>query len=171
MQSSCIRKSLKKAVFFGFGGSEYAEITAGVDVQVDSQPSTVAATSPVNYQSSVQVGPVAVQTATAVKPRAVFGDKKKPEVFQSELNDGKVLAGFMVPRPAESQRKNGSGLHPELQRYKSRLVKNGVEEEIAQQILNAANREIVENGYPRAGTVGQVVLRHIASYYQGVRAN
>jgi flagellar biosynthesis protein FlhF len=107
------------------------------------------------------------QTRTlASRPRASVALEGRPlpdrqerrtEVFQSELNDGKVLAGLQITRSAP--RRNGPDLHPELKRVMDALVKNGVEEAVAQNALIPAQREIVEKGYPRAGTLGSLVAR------------
>jgi flagellar biosynthesis protein FlhF len=63
-------------------------------------------------------------------------------------------------RPAP--RRSGPDLHPELKRVFDALVKNGVEENVAQASLAPAQREIAEKGYPRAGTLGQLVARSLA---------
>jgi flagellar biosynthesis protein FlhF len=86
--------------------------------------------------------------------------ERRAEVFQSELNDGKVLAGLQVARSAP--KRSGPELHPELRRVMDAMVKNGVEESVAQAALLPAQREIAEKGYPRAGTLGQLVRRVLA---------
>ena len=94
-------------------------------------------------------------------PRTEEAAGRRTEVFQSELNDGKVLAGVQITRSAP--RRTGPDLHPELKRVLELLIKNGVEEAVAQGALIPAQREIVEKGYPRAGTLGQMVSRVLAS--------
>ncbi len=72
-----------------------------------------------------------------------------------------MLASAVITRSAP--RKSGPDLHPELKRVLDLLLKNGVEEAIAQNALAPAQREILERGYPRAGTLGQLVTRTLAN--------
>jgi flagellar biosynthesis protein FlhF len=88
--------------------------------------------------------------------------ERRNEVFLSELNDGKVLTGQQFVR-GPAPRRNGPDFHPELRRVMEQLLKNGVEESVAHSVLLPAQREISEKGYPRAGTLGQLVLRVLAS--------
>jgi flagellar biosynthesis protein FlhF len=85
------------------------------------------------------------------------------DVLQSELNDGKVVTGaaWMRPaRPASPSPRND--WHPELSRMEISLVKNGVDDSIAHQLLEGVNREIMEKGYPRSGSLSQLVKSHMA---------
>jgi flagellar biosynthesis protein FlhF len=158
-------KKLRKGGFFGLGGAEIAEVTAGVDLGPGESPSLQMAAAP----SAAPRAPLRTPAAPDTRPRpSAFRPQTQPaaapsnksEVFQSELNDGKVLAGLQVVRSAP--RKTGPDLHPELRRVMDLLVKNGVEEAVAQTALLPAQREIVEKGYPRAGTLGQLVNRTLA---------
>lgn len=159
-------KKIRRGGFMGLGGSEVAEVTAGVDLGADTEvapaplggplpgpkagprPKVAAFGAPV---ASSLGGPAALP-ATATERRA--------EVFNSELNDGKVLGTATLTRAAP--RRTGPELHPELKRVLELLLKNGVEEGVAQSALAPAQREIVEKGYPRAGTLGQLVSRTLA---------
>jgi flagellar biosynthesis protein FlhF len=66
-----------------------------------------------------------------------------------------------MARPARKQA--APELHPELARIAQRLEKNGVEPEVASQLLKGVNKEITEKGYPRAGTLGQLVAKFAAA--------
>jgi flagellar biosynthesis protein FlhF len=167
-------KKLRQGGFFGLGGSEVAEVTAGVDLGPDPAGGGDRASRPVPPQAFT-AAPPRPQPARPRSPSPFSGGSYSPpvqaapataterraEVFQSELNDGKVLAGLQVTRTAP--RRTGPDLHPELRRVLDQLVKNGVEESVAQSALLPAQREIVEKGYPRAGTLGQLVNRVLGS--------
>lgn len=165
-------KKLRKGGFFGMGGSEVAEVTAGVDLGPGESPSLpMAATAGVARVSSLRAPAPQPQPATPRPRPSAFSPISSPgpaaasdrrnEVFQSELNDGKVLAGLQIAR-SSTPRRSGPDLHPELRRVMDALVKNGVEEAVAQTALLPAQREIVEKGYPRAGTLSQLVSRSLA---------
>jgi flagellar biosynthesis protein FlhF len=158
-------KKLRKGGFFGLGGAEIAEVTAGVDLGPGESPSLQMAAPPsaaprAPLRSPAAPDPRPRQSAFRAPVQPSAAPSNKAEVFQSELNDGKVLAGLQVVRSAP--RKTGPDLHPELRRVMDLLVKNGVEEAVAQTALLPAQREIVEKGYPRAGTLGQLVNRTLA---------
>jgi flagellar biosynthesis protein FlhF len=175
-------RKLKRGGFLGLGSVEVAEVTAGVDLGPESNSSgaTPAYTGPAERaaalgsaslslgagRSSAGMGALRPKTA----PGSVFtpqpvpsasAQERRQDVFQSELNDGKVLAGVTLSRSAP--RKTGPDLHPELRRVLDLLLKNGVEEAVAQNALAPAQREILERGYPRAGTLGQLVTRTLGS--------
>jgi flagellar biosynthesis protein FlhF len=171
-------RKLKRGGFFGLGSTEVAEVTAGVDLGPDgsSQGATPAYTGLAERGAVLGaalpgpragLGTVAkARPASALSPANFPGpssaqSERRQEVFQSELNDGKVLSGVMLTRSAP--RKTGTDLHPELRRVLDLLLKNGVEESVAQNALMPAQREIVEKGYPRAGTLGQLVTRTLAA--------
>ena len=160
-------KKLRRGGLFGFGGEEFAEVTAGVDSGPDAPSSGSAASSGPQGLG----GPLPSPRQAPSRPRGALSGAPTPsvpsplerrtDVFQSELNDGKVLAGLQITRSAP--RRTGPDLHPELKRVLEALIKNGVEEAVAQGALLPAQREIVEKGYPRAGTLGQLVGRVLAS--------
>jgi len=157
-------KKLRKGGFFGLGGAEIAEVTAGVDLGPGESPSLPMAAAPAPRQplrSPAAPAPRPRPSAFSPAPAPAPASERRAEVFQSELNDGKVLAGLQVVRSAP--RKAGPDLHPELRRVMDQLLKNGVEEAVAQTALLPAQREIVEKGYPRAGTLGQLVSRSLAT--------
>jgi flagellar biosynthesis protein FlhF len=169
-------KKLRKGGLFGFMGNEVAEITAGLDDQPRSAPTRIATLerqetaprrrflSPVTT-SSTYGGGASLSNVTAPKIYPSTQEKpisvKKQDIFQSELNDGKVLAGYSSIRPATS--KKTSDLHPELQRFQATLEKNGVEPEVAAQLLKSVNKEITDKGYPRAGSLGHLLEKFIAA--------
>ena len=166
-------KKLRQGGFLGLGGSEVAEVTAGVDLGPEPSPSSTApggsfggplpSLRPPQARprsaAAFSPGPQPSPGAFAAPPSTA--SERRADVFQSELNDGKVLAGLQVTRTAP--RRTGPDLHPELRRVLDQLVKNGVEESVAQTALLPAQREIVEKGYPRAGTLGQLVNRVLGS--------
>jgi flagellar biosynthesis protein FlhF len=171
-------RKLKRGGFFGLGSTEVAEVTAGVDLGPDSASAAVtpAYTGPAE-RSAALGGPLPgarVQTAPNLlktRPLSPFNapplpdpanapSERRQEIFQSELNDGKVISGVLLSRNAP--RKAGPDLHPELRRVYEVLLKNGVEEPVALNALAPAQREIAEKGYPRAGTLGQLVTRTLA---------
>ncbi len=171
-------RKLRRGGFFGIGANEVAEVTAGVDLGAENALASAGAnpayTGLAERAAALGAppapaprGPVAApprpRQAAAYAPSAqtaTASADRRPDVFQSELNDGKVLSGVLISRSAP--RKTGIDLHPELRRVLDLLVKNGVEEAVAQNALAPAQREIVEKGYPRAGTLGQLVLRTLA---------
>lgn len=155
-------KKLRRGGFFGLGGNEVAEVTAGVDLGPGEAPSApmAAAPRPAPRMPSAPAAP-RPRPAAAFSPSPAPAPERRSDVFQSELNDGKVLAGLQIARSAP--KKTGPDLHPELRRVLDALVKNGVEESVAQSALLPAQREIVEKGYPRAGTLGQLVSRTLGS--------
>jgi flagellar biosynthesis protein FlhF len=106
-----------------------------------------------------KVSPLPMPTVSVPAPSP--SAERRQDVFQSELNDGKVLAGMTITR--STPRKTGPDLHPELRRVMELMIKNGVEEAVAQNALMPAQREIVEKGYPRAGTLGQLVTRTLGA--------
>jgi flagellar biosynthesis protein FlhF len=162
-------KKLRKGGFFGLGGSEVAEVTAGVDMGPESEIAQPPAGMPSQFGGPMpgtkpaQRGrPLALGSPASGAPQApATATERRADIFNSELNDGKVLASAVITRSAP--RKSGPDLHPELKRVLELLVKNGVEESVAQAALAGAQREIVEKGYPRAGTLGQLVSRTLAS--------
>lgn len=162
-------RKIRRGGFLGLGSLELAEVTAGVDLG----PETSANGTTPAYTGLAERGAVlgAVQLATSTVRESPSLPRTKPsfsrslvssatglalerrqEIYQSELNDGKVLAGLSISRSAP--RKTGPDLHPELRRVMDLMIKNGVEESVAQNALMPAQREIVEKGYPRAGTLG-----------------
>jgi len=150
-------KKLRRGGFLGWGGGEVAEVTAGVDAPPEGNQAQAAG----RMAASVSPTPV-LRAPLAVLPRVALGPPdRRTEIFQSELNDGKVLAGIQFTRTLA--RRAGPDLHPELKRVFERLVHNGVEEAVAQTALQPVQREIMEKGYPRAGSLGQMVVRHLAS--------
>lgn len=170
-------RKLKRGGFFGLGSSEVAEVTAGVDLGPENGAAVTPAFTGLAERGAVLGAAAAVAPRAAVAslprpsrvvpaPLAVAGQasaaqERRQDVFQSELNDGKVLAGMTINRSLP--RKTGPDLHPELRRVMEVLVKNGVEEAVAQNALIPAQREIVEKGYPRAGTLGQLVSRTLGA--------
>ncbi len=156
-------RKLKKGGFFGIGSLEVAEITAGLDDP--PPPSASAGLPPLGGQGQGQlqveerVAPARTRSRYA---EALASSPRKAEVFQSELNEGKVLAGYSVLRQPQP-RKAASELHPELARFQKVMEKNGVEEEVAGQLLRQVNREINDKGYPRAGTLQQLLGKFLAA--------
>jgi flagellar biosynthesis protein FlhF len=162
-------KKVRKGGLFGFMSMEVAEITAGLEdlgaaaqatAEVPRQDFAAA-------QSERSAG--LPQAPGMLKPRLPSVERmpekaeasRRQDVFQSELNDGKVLSGFSVSRPAVARR--ASEMHPALQRFKAVLEKNGVEQDVTGQLLRAVNKEILDKGYPRAGSLAQLVQKFIAS--------
>jgi flagellar biosynthesis protein FlhF len=170
-------RKLKRGGFLGLGSVEIAEVTAGVDLGPENGANaTPSYTGPAERaaalggavspgRSGLGVGTIRPKAAPAsvFTPQPIPGptQERRQDVFQSELNDGKVLAGVTLSRSAP--RKTGPDLHPELRRVMELLLKNGVEESVAQNALAPAQREIQERGYPRAGSLGQLVTRSLAS--------
>ncbi|MGH7442156.1 MAG: flagellar biosynthesis protein FlhF [bacterium] len=155
-------KKLRRGGFFGWGGGEVAEVTAGVDAS-DGGPTTPVRTAqpPGGTMPSVPVQARTPPPTTAPTFRTrLASSERRGEVFQSELNDGKVIAGQMLRGAA---RRNEPDLHPELKRIQDLLVLNGVELATAQTALNPVQREIMEKGYPRTGTLFEAVARQLAS--------
>jgi flagellar biosynthesis protein FlhF len=169
-------RKLKRGGFFGLGSTEVAEVTAGIDLGPDSGAANVSPAYTGLAERSAALGgplpggrpatsllkarPVSPFSAPPLPdPSSAMADRRQ-EVFQSELNDGKVISGTLLSRSAP--RKVGPDLHPELRRVYELLVKNGVEESVALNALAPAQREIAEKGYPRAGTLGQLVTRTLA---------
>ncbi|HTB22114.1 MAG TPA: flagellar biosynthesis protein FlhF [bacterium] len=169
-------KKVRRGGFFGLGGGEVSEVTAGVDSGPENLPASALPPVP---QAPVQAAPRASMAGpsapppapTALRrpaaapmrpaPRSPLSDVRRGEVFQSELNDGKVLSGAQITRSVAQR--GASDLHPELKKVLEKLLSNGVEEAIAQAALVPVQREIMEKGYPRAGTLGAVVTRALAS--------
>ncbi len=163
-------KKVKKGGVFGFMGTPVVEVTAGVDVLEQGFPETLAGpaeSKPILKKASKQMlleddrykrpegGRVYSRPASA---------EKRQEVFQSELNEGKVLAGTASLRFSQETKQNSShSLHPEVARYEKILLKNGVEEDVVKQVLNKVNDEILDRGYPRSGSMGQLLQRSLAS--------
>ncbi len=148
-------KKLRRGGFLGFGGMDVAEITAGVDDAPDTPRGETLRRQP---QGLATLPPPSENRATRERTT-----ERRQDVFQSELNDGKVLAGFSALRSSMSRKPSEPNLHPELARFQKVLEKNGVESEVALQLLKAVNKELQDKGYPRAGTLGQLVARFIAS--------
>jgi flagellar biosynthesis protein FlhF len=157
-------KKLRRGGFLGFGGFDVAEITAGLDDAAFQAPAPVAAA---RMAEPVSVGLTQASRSPVPPPppRPKSRDEsteRKTEIFQSELNDGKVLSGALMSRPSP-QKKALAELHPELQRLEKQLEKNGVEPEVALQLLRAVNKEVSEKGYPQSVTLGQLVGKFIAA--------
>jgi flagellar biosynthesis protein FlhF len=176
-------KKLRRGGFFGLGGGEVAEVTAGVDSGPEGIPAPAPAPAPApprtlsspapSAHPGALAGPLASPRPAPPRPSQVLSapvrairptaaaESRRVEVFQSELNDGKVLAGTQITRSVAQR--GGPDLHPELKRVLESLVNNGVEEAVAQTALLPVQREIMEKGYPRAGTLGQLVARTLAT--------
>jgi flagellar biosynthesis protein FlhF len=173
-------KKLRRGGFLGWGGGEVAEVTAGVDsgpetaAPVTAPEARAAAPSfgasglggpslggplPLPRPAAAPARPLAALTALRGSRPAV--SERRTDVFQSELNDGKVLAGAQITRSAP--RRTGPDLHPELKKVFESLLNNGVAEAVAHAALNPVQREIMEKGYPRSGNLGQLVSRIVAS--------
>lgn len=156
-------KKLRRGGFLGFGGSDVAEITAGLDdTSMDAAPAAVAPAGATSGRPLVAAQSFSLPPAPRLRPRGDEGAARRSEVFQSELNDGKVLSGAFFSRPA-APKKQANELHPELQRFEKQLEKNGVEAEVAAQLLRSVNKEITDKGYPRAGTLGQLLAKFVAA--------
>ena len=148
-------KRVRRGGFFGWMGTEMAEVTAGVDATETEAPAAR------TQALAAAQAPGAALRSAAPRTLVAVAERPRPEVFQSELNDGKVLSGMVLSRPARP--KASQDLHPELKRVLEQLLKNGVEEGVAQQAMSQANREILEKGYPRAGSLGALVSRVLGS--------
>jgi flagellar biosynthesis protein FlhF len=159
-------KKLRKGGFMGFGGTDVAEITAGLDEGGEA----LALSAPPRAMASTQAPAAPARSfplpaAPRQRARPDEGADRRTDVFQSELNDGKVLSGAFASRvgATTAAKKAATDLHPELQRFEKQLEKNGVEPEVARQLLGAVNKEIGEKGYPRVGSLGQLVSKFIAA--------
>src|SRR6266704_2211515 len=95
-------KKLRKGGLFGFMGNEIAEITAGLDDTKNIPPPGAAPTRTATLERN-ETAPrrrFVAQSSLSLAPRFPSPSVEKPEtprkqdVFQSELNDGKVLAGY-----------------------------------------------------------------------------
>src|SRR6267378_1851115 len=104
-------KKLRRGGFLGFGGNDVAEITAGLDDTGAEAAPALPASRPMAAAASAKSFPL--PSAPRVRLRSEEGAERRSEVFQSELNDGKVLSGAFFTRPA-APKKQGSELHPEL---------------------------------------------------------
>lgn len=159
-------KKVRRGGFLGMGGSDVAEITAGLDDKAMEAAPLMPAAQPqrsaVPTTSSGEGRSFPLPPTPKLRTRNPELEERKAEVFQSELNDGKVLSGAMVTRVVQPRRAP-SELHPELQRFEKQLLKNGVEAAVAEQLLKAVNKEITDKGYPRAGSLGQLVNKFIAA--------
>jgi len=156
-------KKVRRGGFLGFGATEVAEITAGLDDAPAAalQPALSGAKSfalPALAPAPARRGSARPSEAPS-RPEHL---RPKGDVFQSELNDGKVLSGALMARPAQAK-KAASELHPELLRFEKQLLKNGVEPEVAAQLLKAVNKEINDKGYPRAGSLGELLAKFVAA--------
>ena len=168
-------KKLRRGGFLGLGGSEIAEVTAGVDLGADVEaapapaqplggPVPGARSGAVRHRAtpfSAATPPAAPLSSLSAPPAGPTATERRADVFNSELNDGKVL-GNPTAAARTMPKRSGPDLHPDLKRVLEQLLKNGVEENVAQAALLPAQREIVERGYPRAGTLGQLVSRTLA---------
>ena len=145
-------RKVRRGGVFGFLGTELAEITAGLEDGPLAQ-------APIAQAAASALRPLPFENAAA-RPRLrpeLFTPAKRPDVLQSELNEGKVLSAALAPRA--ERRKQGGDLVPELQRWQKQLEKNGVEPETASQLLRGVNKELAEKGYPRAGTLHDLLAR------------
>lgn len=167
-------KKVKKGGLMGLFGTDVVEVTAGLDGEVQPQaassiagaalPKAMAAIArasqsgpPPPAAPSVMLPPPSA-TQTPPNPR-----QRRVEILQSELNDGKVITGAALVRAPQPEKPNQRpDWHPELTRIEKNLVNQGVDETLAHQLLEGVNREIMDKGYPRSGSLAQVVKRHMS---------
>ncbi len=153
-------KKVRRGGLFGFGGEEVAEVTAGVDSAAPAPEAAARERAPKPAPPGAVAAPPAFRPPVQpVGPRRP-APERRGEVFQSELNDGKVIVGQTLRGAARVQ---DGELHPELKRLKERLLARGVEESRALDVLRPVQREIAERGYPRSGDLEGAVLRQMAS--------
>jgi flagellar biosynthesis protein FlhF len=153
-------KKVKKGGVFGLFGTELVEVTAGVDASLD--PDLAPMVPAVGGRKSAKTGffldepPRRREASLPAKSYLRMpGPERQREVFQSELNEGKVLSGPAVFRGQSAAK--APSWHPEVARFEAVLKKSGVEEDVIKRLLDQANLRIQEEGYPRSGSVSQVV--------------
>ncbi len=176
-------KKVRKGGFLGLWASEQIEVTAGVDVPILEPPQALApaprpssrAALPAPAARSLppkRLAPPAERPAPrmeqpAPQPRAereAEREQRREGVFQSELNEGKVLAGPNFGRAAEkASPAPDRRWHPEVLRFEKALLKAGCEADIVHRILDSVSSEITERGYPRSGSLVPMVQARLAA--------
>ncbi|MES2200805.1 MAG: flagellar biosynthesis protein FlhF [candidate division FCPU426 bacterium] len=155
-------KKVRRGGLFGLMGHWVAEITAGLDDAPGSfQHSPPRRSEPESAgergsqpEESRESAPVAVAEASPVWSR-------RQAVFQSELNDGKVLSGFSMLR--QPPQKKAGDLHPEMERLRKDLDSKGVDPEIAERLLTAVGLEFPDKNSLKPGDLDAAMKTAIAS--------
>jgi flagellar biosynthesis protein FlhF len=158
-------KKIKKGGIFGWLGTPMVEVTAGVD-PVDG----MTAARPVLQEARVSQKRPVKQGVSEKEPDSkpanprffVRTPERRQDVFQSELSDGRVLAGPYLVRQGTVPKPSAPQLHPELARIEKILSRNGVDEEVCRKLLAAADQELTEKGFPSTGNVSDLVLKAIS---------
>jgi len=181
-------KKVRKGGFLGLWASEQIEVTAGVDVPILDPPQAASALARPSRPALAPPAPRSLPSrrlAPAERPvakpeqaepkpalalpaprfdREAEREQRREGVFQSELNEGKVLAGPNFGRSAEkASPAPDRRWHPEVLRFEKALLKAGCEEDIVHRILDLVSAEITERGYPRSGSLVPMVQARLAA--------
>jgi flagellar biosynthesis protein FlhF len=175
-------KKVRKGGFLGLWASEQIEVTAGVDVPILDSPLSAAPQARPSRPAQAPSAPRSLQPrrpAARLEPsegklpialpaprldREAEREQRREGVFQSELNEGKVLAGPNFGRPAErASPAPDKRWHPEVLRFEKALLKAGCDEEIVHRLLDSVSSEITERGYPRSGSLVPMFQARLAS--------
>jgi flagellar biosynthesis protein FlhF len=155
-------KKKRKGGLFGWLGTPMIEVTAGVDGSVTSQSPQVETAFPLKKsvrQAVLEEDDRPVPASGRVYART---GERRQEVFQSELSEGKVLAGALSARTT-SQSLSKPSLHPDASRLEKNLVRQGVEEELAKSLVQKVDREFSDKGRQRGGGILDLCLKNISN--------
>jgi flagellar biosynthesis protein FlhF len=175
-------KRVKRGGFLGFLSSDMIEVTAGVDVPVLEDTKKTPVLAPKNLIQKRPILKPEVQpeeknrretisvTLTPPMPSPVRERERERErrdpVFNSELNEGKVMASMTQMKPSQSftvKAEKEKNWHPEVLRYEKALLKAGCEDDAIKRVLEQVNEEISERGYPRSGTLYPMIQQKLAA--------
>ena len=158
-------KKYKKGGIFGIFGKEVAEVTAGIDINIDKSKENKA--QQVEVKSSNE-------SSYSVNRDNIFSDYKrvqdisfKSESFARELNEGKVFQGGVLKAVKEPIYNRGiSSLKNGMSKIYKLLIENGVEESIVLRTLQNINSQLTEAQINNKEYLEQYLFEYIASLIQ-----
>lgn len=159
-----IQKNTEKVVFFGIFGKEVAEVTAGIDINIDKGKE--------NKVQQVEVKNT--RDSFSLNRSNIFSDFRrvedisiKNESFIRELNEGKVFQGGVVKALKEPIYNRGiSSLKNGMSKIYKLLIENGVEESIVLRTLQNINSQLTEAQINNREYLDQYLFEYIASLIQ-----
>lgn len=157
-------KKYRKGGFFGIFGKEVAEVTAGIDINIDKGKE--------NKVQQVEVKNT--RDSFSLNRSNIFSDFRrvedisiKNESFIRELNEGKVFQGGVVKALKEPIYNRGiSSLKNGMSKIYKLLIENGVEESIVLRTLQNINSQLTEAQINNREYLDQYLFEYIASLIQ-----
>ncbi len=162
-------KKFKKGGIFGVFGREKAEVTAGIDMNVEkSSPAKVREKPPAPRSVTPDF-----RSSSGGRDMEVFDSYRrvedislKNEALARELNEGKISLNTAFKPVKEIGGKAGLSLGGGLSRLQKLLLDNGVEEELVFRILQNINSQVSEAQVNNKSYIENYLFDYIAGMIQ-----